>query len=58
MGIERDDIIAGLNQNEEESSGEESNDEGIKIDLENDNIQNEDDEEEEKQQNWSIKNQN
>lgn len=46
-GIERDDIIAGLNQNEDDSSGDESNDEGIKIDLENDDIQNEEDGEEE-----------
>jgi translation initiation factor 2 subunit 1 len=49
-GIERDDIIAGLNQNDDESSGEESNDEGIKIDLENDDIQDEDDHEEEEKQ--------
>ena len=49
--IERDDILAGLNQNEEESSGEESNNEGIEIDLEDDNIQNEDEDEEEKQAN-------
>jgi len=28
-GLERDDIIAGLNQNDDESSGEESNEEGI-----------------------------
>lgn len=48
--IERDDIIAGLNQNEDDSSGEESNNEGIDIDLENDDIQNEElSEEEEKQ---------
>jgi translation initiation factor 2 subunit 1 len=45
-GVERDDIIAGLNQNEDESSGEESNDEGIKIDLGNDDIQDEEEEEE------------
>lgn len=49
-GIERDDILAGLNQNDEESSGEESNEEGINIDLEGDGDMQieEDDEEEEK----------
>lgn len=45
-GVERDDIIAGINQNEDESSGEESNEEGMKIDLENDDIQVEEEEEE------------
>ena len=47
-GIDADDIIAGLNKNDDpESSGEESNEEGIgDIDLDGDDIQQEDEEEE------------
>ena len=46
--IERDDIIASLANNEDESSGEESNEEGIKIDLDEGINAEEEEEEEEK----------
>ena len=45
-GVERDDIIASIAQNEEDSSGEESNEEGMNIDLDNDGIEDEEEEEE------------
>mgnify|MGYP007047685571 CR=1 FL=1 len=48
VDMDRNEIIAGLAQNEDDSQGEESNDEGINIDME-DNIQVEEDDEEEKQ---------
>ena len=45
-GIDAEDIIAGLRQNEDSnSSGVESNEEGIDIDLEADDIEQEDEEE-------------
>lgn len=44
-GIDAEDIIAGLNKNDEDgSSGAESNEEGIDIDLENDDIEHENEE--------------
>ena len=42
--IERDDIIASLANNDDDSSGEESNEEGMDIDLD-DGIEDEDEEE-------------
>lgn len=54
--IERDDIIASLANNDDESSGEESNEEGMNIDLADDDIndaiedEDEDEEEEKKAQ--------
>lgn len=50
-GIDTEDIIANLAKNEEDSSGEESNEEGIDIDLEDDGIAHEEDDEEDKEQN-------
>ena len=48
-GVDADYILANMAKNEEESSGEESNEEGIDIDLGDDGIEHEDEEEDEEE---------